>query len=135
MVLVDTSVWIDFLRGRNLDHVKALQQLLDSNQIVVTTPTIVQEILQGANSRANQNILWRWFSKLACMAPSNMLTCSIEAARLFLECRLRGQTPRSSNDCLIAYIAIEHNLLLLHNDRDFDAIARADSRLRFFEYP
>ena len=54
----------------------------------------------------------------------------MSAARLYQECRRRGRTPRSSNDCLIAQVAIEHSLALLHDDRDFETIAEATDALR-----
>lgn len=49
----------------------------------------------------------------------------LAAAQLYQQCRRRGTTPRSSNDCLIAQVAIDNGLRLLHNDRDFDVIAAA----------
>jgi len=54
-----------------------------------------------------------------------------EAARLYFVCRRKGVTVRSTIDCLIAAIAIEHKALLLHDDRDFDAIARY-TKLRIY---
>ena len=133
-VIVDTSVWIDFLRDKVAPHVLALRALLASENGVVTAPTIVQEILQGATSRDKQKALQKEFAGIESFAPVDAMRSCIEAARLFLECRLLGQMPRSSNDCLIACIAIEHDLTLLHNDRDFDAIARAAPRLKIYRY-
>lgn len=72
------------------------------------------------------------FMAIRCVAPADDVGAAVEAARLFLQCRLRGRTPRSSNDCLIACIAIEHDVLLLHNDRDFEAIASVEPRLRLY---
>jgi len=54
----------------------------------------------------------------------------VEAARIYGACRAAGVTIRSSVDCLIARIAIEHDLALLHDDRDFEDIARVVSELR-----
>lgn len=53
----------------------------------------------------------------------------VEAARIYFECRRKGLTVRSTTDCLIAQIALEHGFSLLHEDRDFDAIQRV-RRLR-----
>ena len=50
MYLVDTSVWVDFLRGDETPHVRALNDLLSGQEIVGTAPMILQEILQGADS-------------------------------------------------------------------------------------
>jgi hypothetical protein len=133
-VLVDTSVWVDFLRGRSAAHVDALRALLGSEESVLTAPPILQEILQGATTRDRQKALRREFQSIACVSPADPVASSVEAARLFLECRINGQTPRSSNDCLIAGIAMEHGLALLHHDRDFEAIARVAPRLRMYRY-
>jgi len=54
------------------------------------------------------------------------------AARLYQSCRRAGKTPRSSNDCLIARIAIEHDLVLLQDDRDFAAVASVAPELRLY---
>ncbi|OGA33839.1 MAG: hypothetical protein A3G80_08940 [Betaproteobacteria bacterium RIFCSPLOWO2_12_FULL_62_13b] len=56
----------------------------------------------------------------------------VAAARLYQACRRAGKTPRSSNDCLIAQIAIEHKLALLQDDRDFVAIADVRPELRLY---
>ena len=55
-----------------------------------------------------------------------------EASRLYASCRRAGKTPRSSNDCLIARIAVEHDLHLLEDDRDFEAIATVEKGLKLF---
>lgn len=133
-VIVDTSVWVDFLRDKAAPHVDALRALLVSENSVATAPPILQEILQGATTREKQRSLQKEFDAVACFAPADATRSCIEAARLFLECRLAGQTPRSSNDCLIACIAIEHDLTLLHNDRDFDVIARITPQLKIYRY-
>ena len=132
MVLVDTSVWIDFLRGAPTPQVDTLEALLEGDDLVGTAPIILQEVLQGADSpkRFEQ---WRTeFSGLMCYLPLDPIDSRIEAARIFAACRRAGKTPRSSNDCLIARIALEHDLVLLEDDRDFDAIAAVEKRLRLF---
>ena len=132
MVLVDTSVWIGFLRGTRTAPVSALRGLLDGTEIVGVAPMILQEILQGADSDVRFETWRRYFTGLRCYVPRHAITSHIAAARMYRSCRRAGKTPRSSNDCLIAQIAIEHGLLLLHDDRDFDAIAGVVPRLRLF---
>jgi predicted nucleic acid-binding protein len=75
----------------------------------------------------------REFSGLMCYLPLDPVDTHIEAARLFSACRRAGRTPRSSNDCLIAQIALEHDLLLLEDDRDFESIAAVEKGLRLFK--
>ncbi len=130
MFLVDTSVWVDFLRGAQAPHVGTLAELLAGEEIVGTAPIILQEVLQGADSEKRFDKWRRYFAGLRCYVPSDPVRTHVAAARLYQICRRAGKTPRSSNDCLIARIAIEHGLYLLQNDRDFDAIASAVPELR-----
>jgi predicted nucleic acid-binding protein len=132
MVLVDTSVWIDFLRGTQASHVAALEALLEGEELVGTAPIILQEVLQGADSAQRFEKWRREFAGLMCYMPLDPVDSHVEAARLYVACRTAGRTPRSSNDCLIARIAVEHDLLLLENDSDFDAIASVERKLRLF---
>jgi predicted nucleic acid-binding protein len=133
MYLVDTSVWVDFLRGRKLPHVDALRTLLEGEEAVGTAPIILQEILQGADSDRTFEKWLEYFSDLVCYVSNDLEATHIAAARLYQRCRRAGRTPRSSNDCLIAAIAIQHELVLLHNDRDFEVIRAAEPALRLYE--
>jgi len=130
VVLVDTSVWIGYLRGTGTRQVRALKELLAGDEVVGVAPIILQEILQGANSTARFEEWRRYFAGLRCYAPADPVESHVEAARLYQACRRAGRTPRSSNDCLIARIAIEHSVFLLHDDRDFERIAEVVADLR-----
>jgi len=130
MILVDTSAWIGLLRNGDRPAVHHLKRILDSETTVALTPLILQEILQGAGSDAHFATLQRYFADLPLLASSNLTATHIAAAHLYCRCRWAGVTPRSSNDCLIACQAIEHDVVLLHDDRDFEAIARVEPRLQ-----
>lgn len=132
MYLVDTSVWIDFLRGRDVAHVTALKALLAGDEVVGVAPAIVQEILQGAEPEERFEKWRRYFSDLFCYVVDDPEATHVAAARLYQQCRRKGKTPRSSNDCLIARIAVEHALVLLHNDRDFEVIAAVEPALQLY---
>jgi hypothetical protein len=132
MYLVDTSVWVDYLRGNATPQVRALRDLLPGEQIVGVTPIVLQDLLQGAESDERFEKWRRFFGGLCCYSPRDAVNSHIEAARMYLLCRRAGKTPRSSNDCLIARIAVEHSLVLLHNDRDFEAIAAVIPELRLY---
>ena len=123
MVLVDTSVWVDFLRGARTPQVGTLRGLLAGDDIVGVAPIILQEVLQGADTDERFEKWRKYFAGLCCYAPADAVESHVAAARLYQACRRAGKTPRSSNDCLIARIAMEHQLLLLQDDRDFAAIA------------
>ena len=132
MYLVDTSVWVDYLRGRATPQVRALKILLTGEEIVGTAPIILQEILQGADSAERFETWRKYFAELLCYVPRDPVQSHVAAARLYQDCRKAGKTPRSSNDCLVARIAIENDLTLLHNDRDFNAIASVIGQLRLY---
>lgn len=130
MVLVDSTVWIDLLRGRKTKVVRTLQNLLERDEAALA-PVIYQEILQGASSAEALAELRSHFGSLPCLHPAEALTTYDCAAELYARCRWRGITPRSPHDCLIAQTAVEHGVTLLHDDRDYEAIARVEARLKF----
>jgi predicted nucleic acid-binding protein len=128
VVLVDSAVWIDWLRTRRTNATGRLEALLEEGEAALA-PVILQELLQGAASPAALQRLRREFEALPILVPTGVSTYS-EAGILYACCRWRGYTPRSPHDCLIARIAIEHATPLLHDDRDFERIAEIESRLR-----
>jgi predicted nucleic acid-binding protein len=128
VVLVDTTVWIDLLREVDSPAVRRLRALLGTNAAAVA-PAIVQEILQGAaNARALERLRNHCMS-LPLLAPTDPLATYAQAGALYARCRWQGITPRSPHDCLIAAIAVEYGVPLLHDDRDFLALARVEPRL------
>ncbi len=123
MYLVDTSVWIDYLRDRDRPHVAFLEELLRDPQIVGISHTIYMEILQGARDMAAYEDLQAYFSGQRFYAFRDPLEGHAMAARIYLNCRLHGITLRSAIDCLIAQCAVESDLILFHHDRDYSRIA------------
>lgn len=131
MVLVDSSVWIDLLRGRATPPVAALRGLLAGDEAALA-PVIYQEILQGAASPQRFAKLREYFSSLPFLLPVHPIETYASAAQLYVACRNEGFTPRSPHDCLVARIAAEHAVPLLHDDRDFEAVARVEKALKFY---
>ena len=129
MALVDTTVWIDLLRGRDSPAVLTLRRLLVEGR-AITAPVILQEVLQGASSPARLQRLREHFLALPMVEPAPGGLTHAAAGELYARCRWQGVTPRSPHDCLIAQLAIEHDVPLLHDDRDFVALAEVDGRLR-----
>ena len=129
MVLVDSTVWIDWLRGNATAPVARLSALLKDGHAALA-PVVLQELLQGAASLESLRTLQRRFSALPMLMPADTLALHAQAGALYARCRWAGITPRSGHDCLIAALAIERRAPLLHDDRDFEAIARLDGRLR-----
>jgi predicted nucleic acid-binding protein len=116
-VLVDASVWIDFLQGRE-EVVAALGQLIAGGRIVVCGQ-VLQEVLQGSRDEKafakleHQMALW----PAEVEEPADF----IDAARIFARLRWRGITIPPT-DCLVAAVALRRKLLLYANDEDFNEI-------------
>ena len=123
MYLVDTSVWVDYIRGGEGAHVAFLRELLDNPLAVGITHLIYMEILQGARDTAAFDRLHSYFSGQIFYSFHDLTDGHAAAARIYMDCRRRGVTVRSTADCLIAACALESRKILLHHDRDFERIA------------
>ena len=132
MILVDTSVWIDYFNGSQTEGVAKLAQALDEQQPCGLSSVIYQEILQGADSEVSFARFDRYLSAQTLFLPAHPLKSFADAAQIYLRCRRAGYTIRSTIDCLIAQVALENGLWLLHNDKDFDHIATVIPALRIF---
>jgi len=128
VILVDSTVWIDLLRAGSGKAVARLRDLLDTGEAAVA-PVIVQEILQGAASKESLERLRKHFLSLPMLIPTDPAGTYAAAGALYARCRWQGITPRSPHDCLIAQVAVEHGVTLLHDDRDFEQIARVELAL------
>jgi predicted nucleic acid-binding protein len=130
MYLVDTSAWIDYLNGREAEHVALLDELLSNPLAVGITDLVYMEILQGARDQQHFDRFRRYFSGLRFYRPVAAEPTHAAAAQLFLDCRRHGIAVRSTVDCLIAQCAIDHDLILLHHDRDFERMSLVRKNLR-----
>lgn len=122
MMLVDTSVWIDFLGGRNTEEVSALEQAIAEREALALCGLVLTEILQGIRDDAKHR---------AAKAQLGLLTMLPMDVRVFLlgadvyrALRKRGITIRRTADCLIAAVALTYEVPLLHADVDFERIGR-----------
>jgi hypothetical protein len=126
ILLFDTSVWIDYLQGRDNTKTELLNEYLLSTSYLRTCPVIIQEILQGVKNDTQFSQLSNDLGKL--MGFSNdPIESAIGAAQIYRNLRKKGVTIRKPNDCLIAYYAISNDVKLVHNDSDFDLIAQHTS--------
>lgn len=120
VILVDTSVWINVFKGI---ETKASVFLRDNDNIsAATCPVIVQEVLQGIVSDNDYNTISGYFNNLVKLTP-NGYHYAREASQLYRRLQKKGVTIRKPNDCLIAVYAIENNIPILHDDKDFISIA------------
>ena len=121
MILVDTSVWIDFFAGRNLPHVEVLEQCILDNEDLALCGIILTGILQGIADVNSHRRVRRYLSPLIMLPMPE--TVFLRAADIYRKLRKKGITIRKSNDCIIAATALEHHCQLLHNDKDFSPVA------------
>ena len=120
MVLVDTSVWIDFFPARSGRHVEALEQLIVNKEDVCLCGVILTEILQGIRNDAEFKRTRELLENLIVLPMRHSVF--LRSADIYRSLRKQGITIRKPVDCMIASTAIEYNLPLLHNDRDFNPI-------------
>lgn len=120
-VLVDTSVWADFLNGYPSPEAAALAELLDSQDDVCTCGLIVTEVFQGLRRDDTREQIARLFREATFLEPTGF-DLYLRAAELFRELRQKGRTVRSAADCIIAAIAEEAGCHLLFRDRDLKVI-------------
>lgn len=130
MFLVDTSVWIDYFRRARNGPVERFSEILERGIPFGITGIIYQEILQGAASDRALDTLDEVLSTQRFYHPRDPVATFGDAARLYARCRRAGVTVRSTIDCLIAQVAIDNDLALLHNDGDFERIAKLVPELR-----
>lgn len=119
MVLVDSSVWVDFYRGRQTPQVIKLGQIVWRGGQVVVGDLIVAEVLQGSKSDSEFEKINHDLSQFPQINVSDTL-CAIQAAQNYRTLRAQGITVRKTIDTLIATRCIIDKIPLLQSDRDFD---------------
>ena len=120
MVLVDTSAWIEvFRRPSRLD----LEAIVDFDEIVTCLP-VVQEVLQGFTKDDDFRRGRDAMLALPIVESPMGERVFTDAVDLYRRARRAGLTVRSGVDCLIAACALRHDLVVLHQDRDYPALAR-----------
>ena len=120
MILVDTSAWIEFLRDTGSAACERVETLLGAE--IATCDAVRMEVLAGARDERHLQSL-RGLLARAILIPTSPRDYD-NAAALYRQCRRKGETVRKSIDCLIAAVAISAEVPILHNDVDFDVLAR-----------
>jgi hypothetical protein len=121
MILVDTSVWIDFLRGEDSLPRRLLHRLIENDEDISITEIILTEVLQGIKREDYFLRVKGYLLEFPIYRPRGIETY-VMAAELYRSCRTKGKTVRKTVDYIIAAICIENDLSLLHKDADFDLI-------------
>jgi len=118
MTLVDTTVWIDFFGGRATPETAALERMLLDGEDICVCGVIMTEVLQGICEDADYRRTRTRFNAFLYL-PMDRQTYT-RAAQLYRSLRKQGVTIRKLVNCMIAAVAIQNDIALLHNDRGFD---------------
>lgn len=130
MVLIDTSVMINFLKGVHTASVLKFEDIQKNGIPFGINNYIYQEIIQGAKNRSEFDLLSKYLGSQKFYDLKNGRKSFESAAGIYFNCRAQGYTIRSTIDLLIAQTAIENNLYLLHDDRDFSTMAKVEKNLK-----
>jgi predicted nucleic acid-binding protein len=122
LILVDSSVWIDYFNGKTTAAVERLDQLLGSEQLAIGD-LILTEVLQGFTSERDFRATEQMLTSLRTVELGGR-EIAIQAARNFRVLRRAGVTVRKTIDAVIAARCIESGYELLHDDRDFDPFVK-----------
>jgi predicted nucleic acid-binding protein len=122
MILVDSSVWIDFFSGRETHQTDALDNLLGQEPVLIGD-LILTEVLQGFRRDADYRKARALLDTLELRQLGGK-AIAVAAADNYRRLRRRGVTPRKTIDMIIATYCIVNGLQLLHADRDFDGLEK-----------
>lgn len=121
MLVVDSSVWIDYFRDASRAHVELLAHLLEHGEVRLVVPDLVLfEVLRGLRDERDHRqarLLMQGLSLESASTPE----LALQAAQHYRSLRAHGVTVRSALDVLVASFCIERDYALLHADADFDA--------------
>jgi predicted nucleic acid-binding protein len=118
MLIVDSTVWVDYFNGIGNPKTDYLDQIVDKTPILIGD-LILAEVLQGFRDDSDFEKARRTFGKFMQVAIVNP-ELALQSARNYRLLRHKGTTVRKTIDSLIATYCIEHEHDLLHNDSDFD---------------
>ena len=127
MILVDSSVWIDFFNGKNNQPVKTLEAKLE-NTVVLIGDLILIEVLQGFRAQKHYDAAKEALSELSFVELGG-LEVAKQAVMNYRSLRRRGVTIRKTIDTVIASYCIMHDIPLLQNGRDFEPFAKLNLKL------
>jgi hypothetical protein len=118
MTIVDTTVWIDYLRGATNPHTDWLDRELNRQRLGLTD-LILCEILQGIGGDSTFTRVRRDLSRFEVFDTGGE-ALAVASARNYRSLRSSGHTVRKTIDCLIATFCLTERHFLLHRDHDFD---------------
>jgi predicted nucleic acid-binding protein len=122
VIVVDTTVWIDFFNGRDQPHVDRLAAMIDADAGIALTDVTLTEVLQGIRHESQVRLVDERLCAFDVLRLES-LDDFRRAAQLYRAARRHGVTIRRTIDCLIASVCIREQLPIMHNDADFDRLA------------
>lgn len=121
MNLVDTSIWVEVLRDRSGAKKAAFREAVGQEPVALSRLT-EYELLAGCRDRDEWRLLVSYLDDQLYLPLAD--ESWRDAARIYFDLRRRGLTVRGPIDCALAQLALENDALLVHRDRDFEAIAQ-----------
>jgi predicted nucleic acid-binding protein len=122
-MIVDTSVWIDFLNGHASTQARRLVSAIETNETVAIPGLVYTEILLGLTDTKEAKRIAGLLTAFQIVQEPNLGDYAA-AANIYRVCRSHGITIRSTIDCIIAQLCLRDGIALLAKDRDFVAIAK-----------
>ena len=132
MILVDTSVLIGYFRGSKGVSCDKMNYIIDNDMPFGICYYVYQELLQGSANEREYELLKDYLGTLPFYYLRYGKESFENAAHMYMNCRRKGITIRSTIDLIIAEIAIENNLFLFHNDNDFSNISKVHKNLKIY---
>ena len=124
MIVVDTTVWVDHLNDTTTPQVSRLRDIILSRvAIIVVGDVVLCEVLQGLSSDREAALVERALRRFR-VVPMVTPELASKSAASYRALRTQGITVRKTIDLLIGTFCIEHDHVLLHNDRDYDHMER-----------
>jgi len=132
VILLDTSVLIGYFRKMKGAPYEKMDYIIDADIPYGICNYVYQELLQGSRNEQEYRLLMEYLDALPFYDLRYGKRSFENAASMYIKCRKKGITIRSTLDLIIAEIAIENDLYLLHDDMDFTNIAKADKNLKVY---
>jgi predicted nucleic acid-binding protein len=123
VILVDSSVWVEYDRATGSPSHLRLTELIETDGPVAVTEPIVMEVLAGARDDRRESDLRRLLGNFKLLT-FDAVSDFDGAVRIYRRCRAAGVTPRGMLDCMIAAVAWRQHASLLAHDADMDRVAR-----------
>jgi predicted nucleic acid-binding protein len=133
LILIDTSAFIEFLNKTGSPFDREIESLISKDKETAIADIVLTEVLQGIKNDKDYAEVKKSLLSFPVYSLKG-IDSFIASADLYRKCRKKGLTIRNTIDLLIAQIALENDLILLHNDKDFDTLAGM-CNLRIYRLP